>query len=251
MKKKLLSVVFVLSVLGYIVSSGALKPKPTPTPAPARSDDQATLESSVVYIVNKNETTGGTGFHVKTATGNKYIITNSHVCEGTAENGTVYVKFKEDERPTPRRVIEESQLTDLCIVEAMPKGIPMILDDSDPTSFQTLKAAGHPDLMPLTITDGRVVGAKQIEIPLFLGTDNCDAPKHKKGHITMFMFPIEACFLNIKAIATTVQIMGGSSGSPMLNEQGRVAGVAFASNSQLGWAIIIPVTDLHKFLSKY
>lgn len=241
MKKKFLSIVAVLATLCYVVSTG-----------PARhSHNEDVLSESVVYIVNKAQNMGGTGFHVKSPSGAKYIMTNGHVCSDVGENGLLYIKFKEDEQPTPRRIIEESPLTDLCLVEAMPNGKPLFLDVANPEPFNVLHAVGHPNLLPLTLTEGRAIGPKQSLIPLFLGTDHCDSPKHKKGEVPLFMFMVPACFLNITSIATTIQIMGGSSGSPVLNQSGKVAGVAFAATSELGWALIIPITDVNKFLSKY
>jgi S1-C subfamily serine protease len=75
--------------------------------------------SKVVTIVHHSGRGGGTGFYVKGASGNTYIMSNSHVCDYAAKNGKVFVKEENETRMVERKVLESSAFTDLCLIEAV------------------------------------------------------------------------------------------------------------------------------------
>lgn len=208
---------------------------------------------SVVYVTNKEGTSGGTGFHVRAKSGEKYLVTNAHVCEGIEKDGEVYVRLATEDLPIPRHVLQKSPTTDLCLVEALPQAKPVEMAESDPGAGDLLTAIGHPKLFQMTETSGLVIGPRKITmldrlIPL---PGECDEPKHERKEIDILFFKVPACLIHLDAIQTTVVILPGSSGSPLFDEAGKVRGVAFGADSNDNWAAIVPVSDLREFLEHY
>ena len=243
MKKQILAGLVVIFGLSYLLG----------TSKTGEEKRREAVSKSVVYITDKAKKTGGTGFHIKGPSGQRYLLTNGHVCDIGKESGIVYVRFGENDDPIPRRIIEESKYTDLCLVEPMPSSTISELAEKNPTPASSLKAIGHPKLLPLTITNGLMIGYKEVKV--FLGLDpqpgTCDEPKHEKTQVPVFIFTVPACVLKVNAIATTIPILPGSSGSPILNSNGEIAGIAFAGDSDSNWAWVIPVSDIKKFIEKY
>lgn len=208
--------------------------------------------AAVVRITNQAGNSGGTGFHVKAPSGKVYILTNAHVC-GLAEDGLVYVGY-DYERPIPRLVLEASEFTDLCLIEALPSyhGTLSVGSESDPGD--KVSAVGHPNLMPTTMTEGEVIGFGEIQVLDHildsLNDDSCNAPKNKKINLKTIFGPIDVCVVAIKAGFSTTLILPGSSGSPVLNSWGNLTGVIFAGNQE-GWSFFVTLADVQKFLSQY
>lgn len=207
---------------------------------------------SVAYITNSEETSGGTGFHVRGPSGTMYLVTNGHVCSGVSKDGIVYVRMADSDMATPRRVIQESPTTDLCLVEPMPQAEALSIADTDPDSDTKLEAFGHPRLLPVTHTEGRAIAEMILRVLVQLNPEpgTCNMPKNEIINIPMFFGIIPACIIKVRAIQTTVAILPGSSGSPILDLSGKVRGVAFASDETM-WAAMIPVTALKDFLTHY
>lgn len=208
--------------------------------------------SSVVRITNEAGNSGGTGFHVKGPSGKVYILTNAHVC-GLAEDGTIYVGY-DYERPIPRKVIEVSGFTDLCLIEALPSYHGIISMGSESDAGDKVAAVGHPNLMPTTMTEGEVIGFGEIQVLDHvlndLNDDSCNSEKNKKITVKTIFGPIDICVIAIKAGFSTTLILPGSSGSPVLNSWGNLTGVIFAGNQE-GWSFYVTLADVKKFLSQY
>lgn len=159
--------------------------------------------------------TGGTGFVVRAPSGQTYILTNRHVCQDVMyiDNQTYLM---------PAKIIEVSQTTDLCLIEApgLLYGLGLNIAEAEPEAFDPIHIIGWGMLMGLTLTDGTWVG----RLPEVLGV------KH----------PAYA----------TASILPGNSGSPVLNDQGEVVGVAYASGDVIdNRAFIVPLEDIQEFLS--
>jgi len=225
--------------------------------------------SKVYMIKGKLDGGGGTGFAVKAASGQSYVVTKSHVCEGAleqSEDKSALLVVKDDGSSIRRRIIENSDFTDLCVLEGMP-GVEGLSLGSDPSLGESSYVVGHPRLRPLSVSKGEVVGALDVEILAYIMPGNpfldsmapqlvkdgkCDLPKNQIVDIAETPIgPVKIC-LNITKAATmtTIVIFPGNSGSPMVDMWGNVQGVAFASDGT-NWAYSVSRADLAKLLSRY
>lgn len=213
--------------------------------------------SYVVRITNKAGTSGGTGFHIDAPTGQTYIMTNAHVCGLGKDTKTVFVARDAFDRKIERRIIEVSEKTDLCLVEALPGESGLKLSWSEPTLQETLYIIGHPLLYPLTLSKGRVIEKIQDETVLDHIMDenepdsSCALPKNQIRTFNGFFGPVKACLIVIPAYVMNAQILPGNSGSPVFNKYGRVVAVVFAGDGRGGFGACVTHEDIVDFLKYY
>lgn len=200
---------------------------------------------------------GGTGFQVKAPSGKKYLLTNAHVCEHTQDaNGNVHIWFSNDTF-IERKVIEISGSTDLCLVEPLPGDAALELAGYIEKG-DSVNVVGHPRLQPLTVSQGEYIGPETVQILAgIVGFDieekDCHKPKNQLLDVETFFGPLKVCLVTIEAEKTTAIILGGNSGSPVVNTWGNVVGVMFASPGPEGsnWGDMISLRDIRQFLRSY
>jgi S1-C subfamily serine protease len=219
--------------------------------------------SKVYLIKGKMSGGGGTGFALEAPSGQTYIVTNSHVCEGAltqSEDKTSLIVADDNGRIMRRRILEISDRTDLCLLEGIPGISGLSIADEGPSLGETQYAVGHPLLRPLSISGGEIVGRQNVEIldfPIETEQDlaRCSLPKNEVREIVLDFFGSEirlrACIVVTKgAYMSTIVIFPGNSGSPIVDYTGDVAGVAFASDGT-HYAAIVSISDLKRFISHY
>ncbi len=225
--------------------------------------------TKVYMIKGRLDGGGGSGFAVKAPSGQSYIVTNAHVCEGAlkqSEDKEALLVVNGD-GAMRRRIIEVSGFTDLCVLEGVPGVEGLSLGDAASVG-DAVTAVGHPKLRPLTLSKGEIIGAHDVKILDFaFPTGNpfidfilqaregkCDKPKNEIVNIPLDeegLLVLKLCFDNTKgAYQSTVVIFPGNSGSPVVDALGRVVGVAFASDGT-NWAEIVSQQDLERFLARY
>jgi S1-C subfamily serine protease len=205
------------------------------------------VSAQVVKITNEEQTHGGTGFHIRTPKGAVYIMTNAHVCE-VQVNGIVTVT-DEDGNSMPRRVVEQSRYSDLCLVEPMP-GKSGLKVGKEPHIGEIVAVIGHPLLMPTTVSRGEIIGKEEVDVKLRSineSSDKCNLPKNR---IEIGFFGAD-CMLHITAYLSNVIILPGNSGSPAVDFYGHVVAVAFAGSSYSHWGMLVTLKDINKFLEVY
>ena len=207
---------------------------------------------------------GGTGFQVTAPSGQNYIMTNSHVCEGAltqSQSKDSLIVMDDSGNSIRRKILENSDFTDLCLLEGLPGVEGLKLANRGPSLGDTEYIVGHPLLRPLSVSHGEVVGLKDVKIPI--GQINsledelkCDLPKNEIANIEVEIFgtvkvPFRLC-LNVtkSSFMTTVLIFPGNSGSPMVNMYGEVTGVAFAADAT-NWAYAVSLKDVRRLLLLY
>lgn len=191
---------------------------------------------------------GGTGFLVNTPSGNTFILTNNHVCGLANDAGIVLI-----DQEYYAQVVANSPDHDLCLVSNPLnwKGINVASDSRD---GQNVYVVGHPLLEPLALIKGQISGT--VNIPIFIGYNlPCDGKDEKKEDLSDnpmagFFGIVSACVKVYEAQATTMNILPGNSGSPVVNHEGKVVGVAFAGREDgPGRGYIVPLLYIIKFLS--
>ena len=162
----------------------------------------------------------GTGFHV-TYKGMNLIITNKHVCKA----GLHYGKDKGHVNVNGKRskIIKIWNRHDLCAVETNKKQ-GLRISRVEPQALDKITLIGHPRGLPLVVREGRIVGDRLVCLNIF------------------------DCYLSVQISATAYQ---GNSGSPVLNEEGRVVGVLFAGSPAYPHEpLTVPYNDLVSFLEE-
>lgn len=187
-------------------------------PACTSSPDKLILKAAPSIVMLLGDYSGGTGFVVEAPSGKKYVLTNRHVCEDSRE-------VAKRDRRTLLQLVEISKKSDLCLLSANPVSpLPALkVAKTVPSKFQRIFIIGHGGLLPLAITEGLWLGKIGMEV---LGVKSPDI--------------------------TTVPILPGNSGSPVLTESLEVVGVAFASSQYINnRAILVPLEDIQDFLKDY
>jgi hypothetical protein len=155
----------------------------------------------------------------------------------------------------PRRILEVSNWTDLCVVEGIP-GMTGLSIGNEPRKGDKLTVVGHPYLRPLTISEGELIDKTTVEVldhemnPLDLN-DKCDLPKNKIIEVNEGFFAGKYCIDNIMAYETTVTTFPGNSGSPVVDQLGNLIALVFASNSQTFQGDFVVLDDIKGFLKAY
>lgn len=211
------------------------------------------VQKTTVMVTNEERTSGGSGAHVIAPSGKVYILTNAHVCK-LGKDGNIFIT-DDYGRTIPRKILEVSNFTDLCLIEPLPNYHGALKLGSEVSPGQIVAAVGHPTLMPTTMSRGEIIGEKEVQIldhimNEFDEDDKCDLPKNKIIKINTFFGPLKVCAVSVKANLTTVVILPGSSGSPQVDFWGNLNGVFFAGN-QANWGLSITLSDVKKFLQPY
>jgi S1-C subfamily serine protease len=204
---------------------------------------------------------GGTGFHVKAASGKTYILTNHHVCnvgKKEAFPGKQMLIFKADGSTAVRKIIATYDRNDLCLIEGV-DGVSGLSVASDNTTGDIVSAVGHPHLRPITMTRGELAAESTAEF-LWKTVNN---QSECKGY-NMYSIPIPfelamrygtsdryACIRKTDVMLTTVQVLPGSSGSPTVNYFGQIVGVVYLGMTENNWSGLVPLRDIKRFLSDY
>ena len=157
--------------------------------------------------------TTGSGFAIDATT----LITNRHVVSDSADlQVSTY-----DGRDIDVTAASTASLADLAVVRTAAE-LPSYpeLAETDPVRGDEVTVVGYPQGGALTVTSGRVIGATTDPLNLTLG----------------------------EVLVTDAPVEPGSSGSAVLDAEGRVVGVVYAKNAS-GQSFIVPVSTLRGLLA--
>jgi S1-C subfamily serine protease len=190
---------------------------------------------------------GGTGF-VTTYNNRMVVMTNDHVC-ALNRGGRVMI-VRDGEFEVFGDVIKRDFAHDLCITTFGVKGYPAVqIGDKDLKSFDRLFIVGHPRLRPRTPNVGRLVDYSVEHIAYQPSKDDeCQSPAIKQVFIDIFSGEFTICRLDINLGLTNVFIAPGNSGSPVVNDSGKLIGVINSGSEDMVGGYV-PLKDVKEFLS--
>lgn len=204
------------------------------------------LASTSVKIVRLDGRSGGSGVILKSTKTVSYVLTNSHVC-GVVEKGGLVVTDRDSRAVTSYK---KSQNHDLCLLTvAGDLGVNTEVASSAPESYTPAVAVGHPKLLPTIVTRGHFTGRQMISV--MIGSRPCtdkdleDDPDN--ALLCMFLGGIPLVKTYETQIASLL-ISPGSSGSPVFDEQGMIAGLVFAGSGDISQAFLVPQEAVFNFV---
>jgi S1-C subfamily serine protease len=170
---------------------------------------------------------GGTGFHIQAPSGKFYIMTNRHVCEAAeVRKDGVYMEVADGYTIVERRVISISAKHDLCILEPLhDSGITRI---GEAKSILPVITSGYGRLNPITSSVGFQRSEHIAHVCMEASFFGCTRVERFKTH------------------AYTMIVVGGHSGSPIIDPLGRLVGVIFAGDRFTSLAV--PAEYVKEFL---
>lgn len=195
-----------------------------------------------VTITNLEKNSGGTGTILRSSSTLSAILTNKHVCRLLEKNGGLVTTRHNKEYLV--RAVREASNHDLCLVYVTADLHQSTAVATTPPEVPSRsQIVGHPRLYPVSVTDGYF--SDHLLVTVRMGVIPCAPYENTLDCIFLGGHPVEERF---EAQLTTALIMPGSSGSAVYNEQGEIAGVAFAGSGDLGFSLIVPLEYVNEFL---
>lgn len=203
--------------------------------------------SYTVMITNMAGTGGGSGVIIKNTPSESVVLSNKHVCDGLLKKGGKIKLVNGEEHVVTGYLTDiEHDLCALTVAADLKKSISIA--DKSPALYTEGTITGHPALMPNIITKGHFGGREIIQ--LIVGVRKCKESDMKNPNIAPYclFFGLAPIVRNYESQVVSATIMGGSSGSAVLNDDGELAGLVFAGNTRgLSYAYIVPYESVKNF----
>ena len=222
------------------------------TPESKKQVIRRDVGGAVVRIFGKNsfgQTSGGTGFSVTAVSGLRYILTNKHICNLADRRGQLMVEFPGKVRRYKRKIIETSSSHDLCLVESLPTFRRSLSVAQDLSVGERIFVVGHPKLFALTVVEGGYI--EEAKILISMSSWITGRPQTVKASFKIDIGTLLS-LTPFKSSRFNVYSRGGNSGSPIVNERGRVISVLFAVNPRdVMETYGVPLRYVQEFLRGY
>jgi S1-C subfamily serine protease len=205
-----------------------------------------------VYRIGDSES-WGTGFAVKGKSGNKFIMTNDHICDDKQPTEIIYAP---DGKTYKFTIVAKYSKHDLCLIRAPKNAEPLPISKKKSGFRDKIYTAGFPSIIDMTINQGYTLTVDPlIGMAYPLQADKCKGPKYKMStgivHGMFGPMMVPQCNMIAPRLQTSVKSGGGASGSPVVNSQGQVVGVILSVSGNLGFAQMVPLKYVRDFLNKH
>lgn len=210
------------------------------------SGNEQNVKNKVVKLTNSFGSCSGE--QVKAKSGTNYILTAGH-CLLLEENGMITV-HTEDGRAIQRRVIAEDINSDLLLLEGVPNLDGLSVADKS-YKGEHVRTFTHGKGLDTYKTEGDLIQEGRVEFPMDLieSQDQTDACLAKPKNKIETFGPFVVCVYSKDEVATTAQIVPGSSGGPVVNSSDELVGVASATDGVFGY--LVRIQDINAFLANY
>jgi hypothetical protein len=235
---------------------------------------RAYLNSEVVAIEVRgtpgNTISGATGFYVEAPSGKTFLMTNRHVC-ADSRDGTVWVGAWYDKLMVQSKIVFQSDVTDLCLVEA-PEDVLGLHVAKSMYFGEEIHYLGHPRLDPTIFVTGEASGLKEEDTLIGivgggLLPSQCAQKDMRTKEVNEFFELLEVypqlannpllrngrnvvvCVEHDLALITTMIIYPGASGSPVVDFWGDIVAVVYSSDDATGgWGYAVPLGQVKEIL---
>lgn len=227
--------VAVILCIAYVIS----KPK---TIKPANGPEYSLTS---VMITRYDGRSGGSGVIISSNKNSSQILTNAHVCEVIKNGGIV----RSDSAKGIVKSYKISEIHDLCLISTNNNfNVNTVVANEAPEIYEDAIVAGHPHLLSTIVTKGHF--SQKNLISILTGTKKCTDSDFLNPRTSGFcnFFGIIPIIKTYEAQVASCTIMPGSSGSPVFNSKGEIAGLVFAGSGDFGYAQIVPYEYITSFL---
>jgi S1-C subfamily serine protease len=205
------------------------------------------LSRSSVMITTLNGLSGGSGVIFSSYETYSIILTNKHVCEVIKYGGSVVTN---DNQKYFISLYKFSKIHDLCLIQVNNNlKINSKLSITAPKPGEPAYIVGHPNLLPTTITEGHFSGHQTIEVLVGIKPCTSEHLTVPEAILCVFMGGIPD-YKAYDSQVVSALIKPGSSGSPVYNSRGEIAGLVFAGSGDIGFAFVVPYEYIDLFLTK-
>lgn len=206
---------------------------------------------------------GGTGSFVKAKSGKTFILTNAHICKLQNGNKMLYVQTSGSSKRVPRKVIEIFKQHDLCLVQGFPNIEGLFLAEELSQGENTF-TVGHPRLYELHVAVSQFIAPTTVRLfnsnrfgPSLMPVIFFNFANKKKVNGEDLINELRKLLMvpRYRSFPTS-QFHGysrpGSSGSPIVNDQGQIVSVLFAGVQYDNMVTFgVPLNYVKTFLSNY
>lgn len=215
-------------------------------------------KSSDKYVRNRSvkiyrEKVGScSGVQIIAPSGINYILSAAH-CKSLGNSEGSFDIEMENGKLLKRRLIAEDPTSDLLLIEGAPSLKGLVIADKE-YRFQHIRTFTHGSGLDTYKTEGQIVQAKRIEILIAQYDDpdkvDCFMPKEKIITMDSIIFGKTIyCVLDVSEVVITAKIVPGSSGGMIVDKEGKLVGIASATDNVFGF--MVRLHDIKGFLAGY
>jgi S1-C subfamily serine protease len=198
-----------------------------------------------VMITRYDGRSGGSGVILSSSKNSSQVLTNAHVCEVVKNGGIV----RSDYGKGIVKNYKVSQLHDLCMITTNNNfKVNTVLAQEAPDLYEDASVVGHPHLLSTIVTKGHF--SQKGLITIMVGTKKCVLEDTLNPRLAPYcaFFGVIPIIKTYESQVASCTIMPGSSGSPVFNSKGEIAGLVFAGSGDFGYAQIVPYEYVSNFV---